>query len=179
MPAQIVLARFADEHALFAAARSMREAGHAGLDLHSPFPLEGASEALGLVRSRVPLATLIAGLTGAAIGYTMQLYCNAIDFPINVGNRPAHAALSFVPITFELAVLFAAFGALLSMLASIRLPTIWHPTQASEPFRSASVDGYWLSVPLEAGAWDPSAISEKLRSLGATEISIVAAEEAP
>ena len=181
----LILARFETGDALLAAARELRAEGHSGIDLHSPFPLAGAAEALGLRRSPIPRTVLIAALSGAASGYLLQLFCNAIDFPINVGNRPPHAFLSFVPITFELAVLFGALGALLALLWHLRFPSPWHPTQRSETFRSATLDGLWLSLPVDPSAWlrtgpsrsDVEGLSSRLRSLGAKELSVVSAEE--
>ena len=59
-----VLAEFEREGALLAAARSLRAQGHESLDIHSPYPLHGADEALGLRRSTVPPVTLVAGVVG-------------------------------------------------------------------------------------------------------------------
>lgn len=173
----IVLGQFESGEALLGAARTMRESGHSGLDVYSPFPLAGSSEALGLPRSSVPLVVLIAGLSGAGIGYTMQLFCNAIDFPINVGNRPPHAAPSFVPITFELGVLFASFGALFALLWLCGFPKLFHPVSRSDAFRSATVDGFWLSVELDPARWDAKTVSHELEKLGAKAVSLV--EEEP
>jgi len=141
-----VLGEFEREHALLAAARALREKGHRSvapqgapntergfaapitLDLHSPYPLHGSDEALGLRRSTVPLVALVAGITGAVSGYLLQWYVNAFDWPINVGNRPPHSAPAFIPVTFELGVLFASlaiFGGLL--FGYFRFPRVHHP----------------------------------------------------
>ncbi|HEY3444980.1 MAG TPA: DUF3341 domain-containing protein [Myxococcales bacterium] len=173
----LVLARFETPELLLAAARKLRDGGHSALDLLSPFPIEGASEVLELKRSPVPLTVLVSALSGAGIGYSMQLFCNAVDWPINVGNRPPHAFLSFVPITFELAVLFGGLSALFALLWLFRFPMPWHPTQLCEPFRSATVDGLWLSLGLDPTRWDLDTVSSELRGLGAKELSVVFEEE--
>jgi len=172
---KLVLGRFEDGEALLEAARRLREAGHRGLDLYSPYPLEGAAEALGLRRSSVPRAILVAGLSGALGGYLIQWFCNAYDFPINVNGRPPHSAPSFVPITFESGVLAASFGAVLALLWLFRFPMPWHPVQQAEPFRSATVDGYWLSVPVQEEG--PEAIAREIEALGAKAVSVVGPEE--
>jgi Protein of unknown function (DUF3341) len=113
-----VLAEFKDEAALCAAARRMRAIGHARLDAHSPVPVHGVDEALGLRKSRVPLIGLVGGLLGASGGYLMQWWMNAVDYPINVANRGFHAPPANIPITFECGVL----GASLSIVVGLLVP---------------------------------------------------------
>ncbi len=168
-----VLGEFESGGALLEASRALREAGALGVDLFSPYPLEGADEALGLGRSRVPLWTLLGGLLGASSGYLMQVFCNAWDFPINVGGRPPHAAPSFVPITFELGVLFAAFAAVGSLFAYCRFPSPYHPAQKHAAFRSATVDGFWLGIEAPEGASQADALHRRLIALGAKNLCVV------
>jgi hypothetical protein len=171
-----VLGEFAEERAILEAARALREKGHSGLDLHSPYPLHGAEEALGLKRSTVPLVTLLAGVTGAVSGYLLQWYTVAHDWPLNVGNRPPHSAPAFIPVTFELGVLFAALTIFLGLLfAYFRFPRIHHPVFEVEEFRSASIDALWLSAAV--GPADAEAVAAELRRLGARQVSVVAPTE--
>ncbi len=165
-----VLAQFEEEEALVAAARRLREEGHRDLDLHSPVPLHEAPEALGLRPSHLPLVCLVGGLLGLASGYLMQWWMVAVDFPINVGNRPPHSAPAFVPITFELGVLFAAISVVVGLLVRCGLPRPYHPVFEADGFQGATVDQHWLSLPLAAGAGAPEA---ELRSLGATRVEVV------
>lgn len=173
----LVLGEFEREHALLEAARSLRVGAQARgfplhLDLHSPYPLHGADEALGLRRSTVPLVALVAGVTGAIIGYSLQWYVNAQAWPINVGNRPPHSPPAFIPVTFELGVLFASLSIFLGLLFGyFRFPRVHHPTFEVEAFRSASVDALWLSA--EVDGVHAEALSHELRRLGARQVSIV------
>ncbi len=166
-----VVAEFAAEAPLLAAARTLRGQGHQELDLHSPVPLHGADEALGLKRSVVPRIALVLGLVGAATGYLMQVGMVAIDWPINVGGRPPHSAPAFVPVTFELGVLFAAFGIFLGLFKLWGMPRLHHPVFEVEAFRSASVDGLWLSASVEAGRVD--GVKAELAALGARRVEVV------
>lgn len=170
-----VVAEFAEERALLAAARALRGQGLAELDLHSPVPLHGADEALGLRRSVVPRIALGAGLVGAASGYLMQWWMVGVDFPINVGNRPPHSPPAFVPITFELGVLLAALGIFLGLFALWGLPRLHHPVFEVEAFRSASVDGLWLSAAVAPDRAE--AVVAELRGLGARQVEVV--EDSP
>lgn len=168
----LVLGEFAEEARLLDAARVLRARGGATLDLHSPYPLHGAEEALGLRRSTVPLVALGAGLTGATAGYLLQWYTVAYDWPLNVGNRPPHSAPAFIPVTFELGVLFAALSIFLGLLAVyFGFPRVDHPVFEVEAFRSASIDGLWLSA--EVAGVDAEGMATELRRLGARQVSIV------
>jgi hypothetical protein len=173
-----VLGEFPDDRALLAAARALRADGRQALDLHTPYPIHGAEEALGLRRSTVPLVALGAGLTGAVSGYLLQWYTVAFDWPLNVGNRPPHSAPAFIPVTFELAVLFAALSIFFGLLfVYFRFPRVHHPVFEVEAFRSASIDGLWLSAEVPDAECD--AVAAALRRLGAREISVVSGEAAP
>lgn len=167
-----VLGEFATEEAVLDAARAMRARGLTRLDLHSPVPIHGAQEALGLKRSTVPVVALVAGLTGAATGYLLQWWTVGYDWPINVGNRPPHSPPAFIPITFELGVLFSAIAIFVGLLfAYFRFPRTWHPVFEVEAFKSASVDGMWLSAEVEADRAD--GVADDLRGLGARHVSVV------
>ncbi|MEZ4333614.1 MAG: DUF3341 domain-containing protein [Myxococcota bacterium] len=148
------LIEFESGEAALAAARRLREQGHARLELYSPYELEGADEALALERPRVlPRAVLIAGLSGAATAYAIQWYVDAVSYPIDVGGRPLHSAPAFVPITFEGGVLIAAFAAFFGLLRLARLPRLWQPVFEVAGFERASIDRFWLALtPARAGA---------------------------
>jgi hypothetical protein len=143
-----VLAEFERGLGLLAASRRLSTIGYRDIDAHSPYPLDGMDEALGIARSRVPLFVLVGGLVGATFGYLMMYWCNAVDYPLNVGGRPLNSVPAFVPIMFELAILFASLSALVSMLTMMGLPRPYHPVFEVDAFRSASVDRFWVSVRL-------------------------------
>jgi hypothetical protein len=175
--ASYVLGEFQEDEALCAAARKLRELGFARLDAHSPVPIHGADEALGLKRSPVPLIAFLGMLLGAGGGYLMQWWMNAVDFSINVGGRPSHAAPSFVPITFECAVLVTAVFIVGGLFALAGFPRLHHPVFEAEGFRSASVDGLWLSAEVDSSRAEGAA--EELRRLGARNVSRVDGEGTP
>jgi len=167
-----VLGEFEREHALLDAARVLRARGHASLDIHSPYPLHGADEALGLKRSTVPLVALVGGVTGAVTGYLLQWYVAAFAWPLNVGNRPPHSAPAFIPVTFELGVLFAALAIFFGLLGGyFGFPRTHHPVFEVEAFRSATIDALWLSAEVDGKEAEP--VAQELRRLGARHVSIV------
>jgi hypothetical protein len=172
----LVLAEFATPEALVDATRQMREKGYEGMDTYSPYPLHGGSEALGLPPSRVPFIALCSGLTGTATAIAMMAYMNGLDYPLNVGGRPIFSLPAYVPITFELTVLLAAFGIFFGVLGLARMPQLYHPVYEHEAFRSATTHGFWLSVP-KFETLQTDAIMDQLKSLGATQVTVVTGEK--
>jgi len=169
--ASYVLGEFQEESALLAAARRLRELGHARLDTHSPVPIHGADEALGLRRSPVPLIALLGGLAGAAGGFAMQWWMNAVDYPIDVGGRALVAAPAWIPITFETTVALASISIVLGLFGLAGFPRLHHPVFEVEAFRSASLDGLWISA--EVSADRAQAVADELARLGARNVSRV------
>ena len=167
-----VLARFETGQALVEACYKVREKGFEKIDTHSPYPLHGGDEALGLGRSRVPRIALTGGLTGMFGGYLMMVYMNSMNWPLNVGGRPPHAPPSFIPITFETTVLLASLSIFFGLLTLMRLPQPYHAAFELESFRSAVNDGFWLSVALPPGG-DGKDASALLSQLGGREVSTV------
>jgi hypothetical protein len=170
---RFVLGEFSRPDACVEAARKLREGGVAGLDAYSPYPLHGIDEALELPRSKVPIVALTGGVLGALGGYTLQWWMNAVDYPINVGNRPQHGFWTNIPITFESGVLIAVLSIFFSSIfVFFGLPRTYHPVFESERFRTASLDAFWIS----AETADESAVPElerKFRDAGAHKVHTV------
>ena len=169
--ATYVLAEFQEEHALCDAARRLRELGHTDLDAHTPVPLHD-DDALGLRKSVVPLIALVGGITGAIGGYAMQYWMNAVDYRINVANRPFHSMPANIPITFECAVLLSVLFIVFGLFALCGFPRTHHPVFDAPGFESASVDGLWLSVKTDAARAE--GIAKELERLGGGKVSAVA-----
>jgi len=167
-----VLARFETGEALVDACYKVREKGFESIDTHSPYPLHGGDEALGLGRSRVPRIALAGGLTGMFGGYLMMVYMNSVNWPLNVGGRPPHAPPSFIPITFETTVLLASLSIFFGLLTLMRLPQPYHAAFEHEDFRSAVNDGFWMSMALPPGS-DGKDARALLSQLGAKEVTSV------
>ena len=106
-----VIAEFDNPGDLIAAARRAREAGYRKLDAYTPYPIHELTEALALPRTRLPIIVFAGGALGFAAALGMQWFAAAVHYPLNIGGRPLASWPSFVPITFELTVLFAAFAA--------------------------------------------------------------------
>jgi hypothetical protein len=150
-----VMAEFECPDRFLAAIRRTRAAGYRQMDAYSPNPLDGLSEAMRLGKSPVSLIVLIAALTGALTGYLLQYYAAAIDFPINVGGRPLNSWVSFIPITFELTVLFACLSALFfGVLGLNGLPHPYHPVFNVPQFGRASRDRFFICIESKDAQFD-------------------------
>ena len=165
-----LLAEFMSADELLHAGRTLREKGYRRLDAFSPFPLHDAEEAFGLRRSRLPMAVVVAGFTGATLAYLFQYWMAQIDYDINVGGRPSHAPLAFFPITFEMGVLFASFTALIGLFVLCRLPRLHHPVFEVEGFERASIDRFWVLVDERDGRFDRARTEEELKAMGALRV---------
>ncbi len=141
-----VVAEYDSVQALAAALRSLRDQGYRRLDAYVPYGIDSLEELLHVPRTRVPWAALAGGLFGVAFAYSLPWFCNAYDYPIDVGGRPLHSALAFVPITFETAILFASLTTFVAVLAVGRLPEPWSPLSEVPGFERASVDRFWLGI---------------------------------
>jgi hypothetical protein len=156
-----LMIEFTDPDSLVSAARRLKAAGYRHLDAYTPFPVEGLGEELGTKSQPVALITLLGGIAGGVTGYFMQWYSAVVDYPINVGGRPFHSAPSFIPITFELTILFAAIAAVFGQLLLNGLPRPYHPVFNVPRFLRASQDRFFLCVE----AQDPQFDRERTRQL--------------
>ncbi len=140
-------------------------AGYRHAEAYAPFAVDGLAEALGSARNRVPLFTFLGGLAGGSGGYFMQWYSAVVDYPVNIAGRPVHSWPMFVPVSFELAVLGAAFAAVLSFLASSGLPRLRHPLFASPDFDLASRNRFFLCLRSDDAVFDAQQARRLLQAM--------------
>ena len=168
-----VIAQFATPHDLLKACEKVRDAGFAKWDSHSPFPIHGLPEAMGLRRSVLPRLVLVAGLGGAAAGFGLQYWVHAHAYPLVISGKPFVAWQAYVPITFELGVLGGALAAVFGMFGLCKLPMHHHPLFNSSAFERATDDGFFISIESWDPAFDAVETPRLLRSLGATHVEDV------
>jgi hypothetical protein len=169
------MAEFDDPTALVDAVRAVRAKGYRKLDAYSPFPIEELSSALDLHHNKLPLIVLTGGIIGMLTGYLLQYYVTVIQFPINIGGRPLHSWPSYIVITFELTILFAAISAVMGMLALCGLPMPYHPVFNWPRFATASRNRFFLCIEACDPLYDSVRTAGFLRSLEAKEVSEVEA----
>ena len=168
-----LMAEFSGEKELLQAATRAYEAGYRRMDAYSPLPIEGLAEALGFRRTRVPLIVLIGGIVGCLGGFYMQYWISAVDYPVNVGGRPLNSWPSFIPVTFELTILVAAFAALLGMLALNGLPMPYHPVFNVARFAQVTRDRFFLCIEAADPRFDRQSTAGFLEALQPVSVAVV------
>jgi hypothetical protein len=171
-----LLAKFPTPETLVAATRQATEAGFRELDAYSPFPIEDLSEALRLKSSKLPYAVLGGGITGGLLGFLMQVFATAIDNPYNIGGRPLISWPAYIPITFELTILLAAFGGVIGLFVITRFPQPYHPVFNVEDFQKhGSQDGFYLGIEARDPKFDLADTRKFLEDQGAILVSEIEA----
>lgn len=169
-----LMAEFDTPESVVAAAQKAYDAGYRKMDAYSPFPVHGLDEAVGFRKNYVSLVVLIGGLTGAATGFLMQYIGMVVHYPYNAGGKPFFSWPMFVPITFELGILFAAFSAVIGMFAMNGLPLPYHPVFNVARFReAASRDAFFLCIESTDDRFDEAETRSFLESLGPKAVSVV------
>ena len=159
------LAEFDNPEALKTAIRRAREEGFRNMDAHTPFPVEGLAEELGVHHSRVPMIVFTFGLIGALTGAVLQYYSAVIDYPLNIGGRPLNSWPAFVIVSFELTILFGGVSAVLGMLALNGLPKPHHPLFNVPQFDRATRDRFFFGIEATDPRFDPEKTRHFLESL--------------
>ncbi|MBV8313609.1 MAG: DUF3341 domain-containing protein [Planctomycetaceae bacterium] len=165
-----LMAEFTNPDDLVEAAKRAYERGYRRMDAYTPMPVEGLAEAIGFWRNRMALLVLIGGLAGAATAFVMMWYSAVINYPLNIGGRPLLSWPAFIPITFELTVLFAAFSAVLGMLGLNGLPMPYHPVFNVPSFEMASRNHFFLCIQADDPLFDREETGRFLASLKPKEV---------
>jgi hypothetical protein len=159
---------FDDEDVLMNAVKDVRKSGIKIHEVFSPYPVHGLDEVLGYKRSNLPIAAFLFGLLGTSLALTMQFYMNRFDWPMIIGGKD-FASVTFVPVTFELTVLLAAFGMVGVFLVISNLKP-WGQPRIFD-LRSTD-DKHVMAIDIANNAsLSTEAISDVLKNSGATEIN--------
>ncbi len=165
-----LMAEFDSAQSLLDACHKVREAGYTRTDAYSPMPIHGVAEALGMKERKVAPLVLAAGAVGAMTGYGLQYWTSVIAYPMDIGGRPYHSWVSFIPVTFELTILFAAFTAGLSMIVLNGLPQPYHPVFNNRRFSLASQNAFFLAIEATDPKFDSDRTAALLASLHPREV---------
>ncbi|OKL39462.1 DUF3341 domain-containing protein [Pontibacter flavimaris] len=168
MNKKFVLGIYDDEDVLLAAIENIRAAGTKIYDVFSPYPVHGIDDVLGIKRSRLPIVAFFGGLAGMSFALWMQIWMMGFDWPMIIGGKPHIALPSFIPVTFELTVLFSAF----SMVIVFFIVSNMKPSLKVNVFDKRSTDDkFVMAIEVKEGATDMEALNNLLRSNGAIEVN--------
>jgi mono/diheme cytochrome c family protein len=168
-----IVAEYESVDTLLDACRRVRDAGYKKTDAFTPFPVHGIDKALGIKPTVLPWIVLACGLTGSITALAMQIWMNAIDYPYIISGKPFVSLPAFMPVAFELTVLFASFGAFFGMWALNGLPRFSNPMFTDPRFDRATDDRFFLYVDSKDDRFDAAKVQSLFSETGGQHIQSV------
>jgi hypothetical protein len=181
-------AEFNSAKDVYEAAQKIRDLGFIRWDVHTPFPVHGMDQAMGLKRSRVSLISLLGGITGSLTALTLIFLTSADyrhlipdwfpvtlipSYPLIVHGKPFFAFEPSFPIFFELTILLTAFGTVLGLLCFSAIPRLNHPVFNWERFSRVTDDKFFIVIEATDPKFDEVKTRELLHELGGSQISLI------
>jgi len=174
MPAPYaIMAEFETPAAILHAAEKVRENGYRQWDVFTPFPIHGMDSAMGIKNSIVGWFSFIGGCTGYTTGMLMIFFMNDVSYPIVIGGKPMFSPFGAFPPSYELTILFGAFGALLGMLFLNRLPRLHHPLLKNGRFAKVSYDRFFVVIESSDPRYSEQETRRLLETIGSKHVELV------
>jgi hypothetical protein len=156
------------------AAEKVSGSGYTKYDVNTPYPVHGLDGAMKLPPSKLGYAALALGLSGTLAGVLMIYFMSVLDYPIVIGGKPFFALPAFIPIMFEVTVLAAAVGTVVTMLFFFfKFPNNNHPLHDTEYMKQVSLDKYGVSIQADDPKFNEEEIKTMFSGLGAVSVSPV------
>lgn len=162
-----LMAEFDSAAGIVRAAEAVHRAGYRRVDAYTPYPMEEVLDALHLHETHVPKIVLAGGILGLIGGLALQYWTSVVEYPMNIGGRPAAAWPAWVVPAFETTVLFAALAAVFGTLALCGFPQPYHPVFNVPGFALASRDKFFIAIEADDPKFDAEATKRFLAGLGA------------
>jgi hypothetical protein len=169
---KFVVGNFYDEEVLFPAVKKVRRAGYKIHDVFTPFPIHGLDQAMGLRDTSLHTAGFIYGITGTSTAVGFITWALTLDWPINFGGKPFFALPAWIPVTFELTVLFAAVGMVLTFCYLCQLA----PFVKKDHFNPRSTDDTFVMALECTDATNEAEAIKFLESVGAQDVTVMEKE---
>ena len=169
------IAQFDGAVDVYHASEQIRDAGIKRWDVHSPFPIHGLDEAMGVKRSILPWFVFCGGASGTSIAFGLAYYTQCVLYKTVVQSKPANifTTPAFFPIMFELTILLAAFTSLFVGLGLMGLPRWNHPLFASKQFSKFSDDGFFICIEARDPKFHQAETKALLEKVGGKNIELV------
>jgi mono/diheme cytochrome c family protein len=169
-----VLGLFSDAHKIVDAANQIRPRKLGRLEAYTPYPVHGLDRAIGLEPSRLGRLVMLMGVMGAGLALLLEGWVSAVDYPLVTGGKALFSWQAFVPVVFEVTVLFATFTAGLAMLFAFnKLPFFGHPVLHSKAIKDITRDKLALSIESTSAGFDAEAARQALLDSGAESVEVV------
>jgi hypothetical protein len=165
-----IAAIFLTEKEAIKAAQKTKDMGFVKFDAITPYPVHGMEEACGIKRSNIPYVTFVAGLTGLSGGLLLTWWTSAVNWQTNIGGKPFFSLPAFVPIMFELTILFAALSSVGALFYYCNMPQVDPPVIDPD----LTCHKFAIFIPENDTGYDPTKIEKQLKDWGAAEVKKVA-----
>jgi mono/diheme cytochrome c family protein len=169
-----VAALYSKPDDIIKAASKVAEEGYSKWDVNTPYPLHGMDNAMKLKPSKLGFITLFFGLSGTAIALMLTYFTNSIDYPLVIGGKPFFSLPAYIPVTFELTVLFATLSTVIAMLTFFfKFPANNHVLHDTQYMKKVSLDRFGIVIEANDPKFEQSKIEELLRSLGPESVETI------
>lgn len=165
---KFIVANFYDEAVLFPAVKQARKSGYKIHDVYTPFPIHGLDAAMGLRDTSLHSAGFIYGITGTTVAFSFITWAFTTDWPLNIGGKPFFALPAWIPIMFELTVLFAAVGMVLTFCYLCQLA----PFVKKDHFNLRSTDDTFTMVLEATDRTDENEAMRFLQGVGGADVAV-------
>ena len=168
-----LLAEYDSAASIFSACEKVRDAGFKKWDACTPFCVHNLDKAMGLKPSFLPWIVLCMGITGGCSALAFMLWTSVVDYPLNIGGKPLWSIPAYIPVTFEVTVLFSCLTACFGMFFICRLPMLHHPLFESERFKQVTNDKFFIVIESADDQFDLAATRALLEDSGAAHVEEV------
>ena len=169
-----VVGLFDTSDEILKASEKIVDKGYKKFDINTPFPVHGMDRAMKLKSSLMGYFALVFGLGGTAIALLLLTFTMVIDYPLNIGGKPYFALPAFIPITFEVTVLFAAIGTVIALLfIFFKMPDNAHPLHDTNYMKRCTSDKFGACIEAKDEKFNESEVKKFLEELGAKNIETI------
>jgi hypothetical protein len=164
MKKKLLLSVFEDEHKMIHALEELKDKGIEVFDCYTPFPVHGLDDLLKIKRTKLPIVTFFASSLGLGVALAFQYWVSVVTWPINVGGKPFNSLAAFIPVAFEITVLFGAF---ITIFAFLYRSSLFPKLNTVPIFREVTENHFVVALDLKDGAIDIEAMKAFFINQGA------------
>lgn len=140
-------------------------------DVHTPYPVHGMDDAMGMGESPIGWLTICIGTTCMLLMLTFISWTVLVDYPNVWAGKPWWNLLAYVPILFETTILTGAVSTVIIMFTVVfGLPRNNHPLHDTPYMQRTSDDKFGLCIEATDDAFGEDTAKSFLESLGAKNI---------
>ncbi len=172
-----VVGNFTDPDKLIHAAEAIRDAGFTRWDIFTPYPLHGLDVAMGDKRSWIPRVTLTFAVIGAITAMYFMYWTSAVDYRLIIGGKPFFSWQAFIPVMFEVTVLFGCIATVVALFLVNRIPQYHHPIDHDAWAPAITNDTFVVMLEAADPKFRHEETADLLRSLEASDVRDLHDEE--